>query len=73
MTFTDFLYAVLIVEAALILFVIGLTSLGLFVDWIDRKLNPRYPHCSIDPREHPAFVLDKNGNGWIGNVRAKEC
>jgi len=73
MTFADFINAVLIVETVLILFFVGLWAIGVAVDWIDRKLHPRYPQCSIDPREHPAFARDKDGNGWIGNVRVRSC
>lgn len=55
-----------------------LTFIGLFillvllmnlVDFFDKKLNPHYPMCDIDPRCHPAFCFDKNGDAWIGSVK----
>lgn len=36
------------------------------LEWLDKKLNPIYPHCHIDPRCHSQFVTDKNGVGHIG-------
>lgn len=71
MTFIEFMYFVMIVEVAIILFVAGVATIGFAIGWIDNKLHPRYPSCDIDPLVHPAFVFDKDGNGWIGNVKVR--
>lgn len=62
----DILNAVLIVEAGIIGLFVLLLVVGNIAEWVETKLNPRYPHCDIDPRCHVAFVWDKDGNGWIG-------
>ena len=63
----EVLYVILILEAQFIgLFVLFLI-VGNVWEWADKKLNPHYPFCDIDPRCHIAFAWDKNCNGWIGN------
>lgn len=60
------LTGILLAEAT----ILGLFTLLVLVaavwDWADKKWNPRYPQCDIDPRCHPAFAWDKEGRGWIG-------
>lgn len=61
--------AILVVEAALILFVIGVWTMLTIVTKIHDRLFPYHPRCSIDPLEHSQFAWDKHGNGWIGKYK----
>ena len=60
-------YAIIIVEMQIILMVPLLSIIEKIICLIDKKINPTYPSCNIDPLCHPSFAWDKNGNGWIGN------
>lgn len=68
----NILDAVLIVELVIILTFGGLCLIGAICEYIDKKLNPRYPYCDIDPLCHPAFAWDTEGNGWIGKCKVIE-
>lgn len=63
----DVLNVILILEAQIIGLFLLLLIVGNILEWADKKMNPRYPYCDIDPRCHIAFAWDKDGNGWIGN------
>lgn len=63
----EVIYAILFVEAEIIGLFIALFVIVSIWDWVDKKLNPHYPYCDIDPRCHIAFTRDKDGNGWVGN------
>ena len=63
----DVLNVILILEAQLIGLFLLLVIVGSICEWVDKKLNPRYPYCDIDPRRHIAFAWDIEGRGWIGN------
>ena len=51
------------------LFFFALLGAGILWEKYDAWKNPVYPSCDINPLCHPAFVLDKDGGGWIGKVR----
>lgn len=57
---------ILIIDSVIISLFILLFVLGYLAKRIDKRLNPHYPQCDIDPRCSPLFVWDENGNGWIG-------
>ena len=63
----EVIYAILFAEAEIIGLFIFMWIVGAIFNWADKKLNPRYPYCDIDPRCHIEFAWDENGNGWIGN------
>lgn len=64
----DFLLAV---EVTIILAFAVLVVAGLIVDKLTAIYRPYYPRCDIDPRCHPAFVMDGSGQAWIGKTRVR--
>lgn len=66
----------LIVFFSPVLFVLAIAMAG-FWYWVFRifdrlcfkKEALQNRSCGIDPRSHPAFYSDKDGNGWIENKK----
>lgn len=65
----NILDAILIAEIGFIITVALLWVAGILYEKYYNWRHPVFPYCDIDPLCHPAFARDKNGDGWIGNVR----
>lgn len=63
----DIIYIILFPPALLIGTLTVLFMIAGILVWIDKKINPQYPFCDIDPKCHIAFIWDKDGVGWIGH------
>lgn len=65
----DILNGILLANLTLLALLIVIYIIVSISVWNDRRLNPIYPFCNIDPLCHPNFVWNKDMNGWIGDCR----